>query len=95
MFREMTICAQTYHPIMAIIHRGKDIFRIIFFSFRNLVIAQIALPIPANLLVAIAICGGSQTTIKSGATINQAPQEMADMVPATSPRINIKKIMKI
>ena len=89
----MTICAPMYpHPI-AKIHIGKEIFRNIFFSFRNLAIAPIALHRPENLLVAIATCGGNQKSIKAGMLINHHPPEMAEIIQMATPNtaIDIRK----
>ena len=89
----MTICAQRYPPMTAKIHKGNAIFQIIFFSFQNLAIAHSAFHTPANLLVAIAACGGNHKSMSAGATMSPAPHEIAERVPATRPNKNIKKII--
>jgi len=91
--RAMTICAPRYHQPMARIHIGKEILRNIFFSFRNLAIAPIALHKPENLLVAIATCGGNPKSIKAGMLINPAHPEMAEIIQMITPNtaIDIRK----
>jgi hypothetical protein len=80
--------------MIAKIHKGHDIFQMIFLSFQNLVIAPRAFHTPANLAVAIAACGESHKSMRAGATISPAHQEIAEIIQAASPKINTKKIIK-
>ena len=93
MFNAITIFAPIYPHQIASMHIGKEIFHNIFFSFRNLAIAQMALQRPENLLVAMAVCGGNQKSIRAGILINQAQPEIAEIIqiPTPSTAIAIRK----